>query len=237
MKSYIHCIAIQIICISRIISFSNRYALKSFHGFSFRINTLSNRQLSLNQVYLERAQHEHDVVRTLLIDNFDSYTFNIWQAIAKENNREPSVIYNNNYDFFKYLMRTEFSDFDNIIISPGPGTVLNSADFGICRDIILNSPIPILGVCLGHQGIAYAYGGKICKAPEPVHGRISSILHTENGLFKDIEQETKVVRYHSLITLNDVLNPLPTCLKVTAWTNDGIIMGLEHKEKSIYGKN
>ena len=171
-------------------------------------------------------------MRTLLIDNFDSYTYNIWQLLSEVNGEEPLVVYNNafNYDWDELLL--QLPKFDNIVISPGPGSPDVTADFGICRDAILRSNLPVLGVCLGHQGIAYSFGGVVNRAKVPMHGRLSAVSHTNEGLFQNIPQETNVVRYHSLVVENETLPPE---LRVTAWTSDNVIMGLQHISKPIYG--
>ena len=168
-------------------------------------------------------------IRTLLIDNYDSYTYNIWQSLARVNGIEPIVVYNDCYaDWDTLLQNTDH--FDNIIIGPGPGSPLNHKDFGISADAILKAQVPILGVCLGHQGIAHIFGGEIKKAPEPMHGRLSHIIHSGEDIFEDIAQNTSVVRYHSLIVDN-----LPHELTPIAWTPDKIVMGLKHKLLPIYG--
>ncbi|MBE6051438.1 MAG: aminodeoxychorismate/anthranilate synthase component II [Clostridium sp.] len=167
-------------------------------------------------------------MKTLLIDNYDSYTYNLYQLIAEISGELPMVIYNDQYTWDEVK---EFS-FDNVIISPGPGTPSNKDDFGVCRDVIENSNVPILGVCLGHQGIADTFGAKVVHAPEAMHGRISKVLHNNSGLFSGIPQEFNVVRYHSL-TVDE--NSLPACLEKTAWTSDGVIMGLRHVERPIWG--
>ncbi len=168
-------------------------------------------------------------IRTLLIDNYDSYTYNIWQSLARVNGIEPIVVYNDCYaDWDTFLQNTD--QFDNIVIGPGPGSPLNHKDFGISADAILKAQVPILGVCLGHQGIAHMFGGEIKKAPEPMHGRLSHIMHSGKDIFEDIIQNTSVVRYHSLIVDN-----LPHDLMPIAWTSDKIVMGLKHKSLPIYG--
>jgi para-aminobenzoate synthetase len=171
-------------------------------------------------------------MRTLLIDNFDSYTYNIWQLLSEVNGEEPTVVYNNAFNYNWDELLKNYPPFDNIVISPGPGSPDVYADFGICADAILRSDLPVLGVCLGHQGIAHHFGGVVNRAKVPMHGRLSSISHTNEGLFYNIPQETKVVRYHSLVVENDAL---PSELVATAWTADDIIMGLKHVSKPIHG--
>ena len=171
-------------------------------------------------------------MRTLLIDNFDSYTYNIWQLLSEVNGEEPLVVYNNAFDYNWDELLLQLPKFDNIVISPGPGSPDVHSDFGICKAAILRSNLPVLGVCLGHQGIAHSFGATVSRAKVPMHGRLSSIRHSDNGLFHNIEQDSKVVRYHSLVVEAD---SLPPELRATAWTTDGVMMGLEHISKPIYG--
>lgn len=166
-------------------------------------------------------------VTTLLIDNYDSFTYNLFQDLAGITGRPPIVIRNDAIGWDELCAL----EFDNIVISPGPGRPENEDDFGICRRAILEANVPILGVCLGHQGIADAFGGRVVSAPEPVHGRTSYVHHDASDLFKDIPSPFSVVRYHSLMVDGD----LPACLKATAWTSDGILMALQHRTKPICG--
>jgi anthranilate synthase component 2 len=118
-----------------------------------------------------------------------------------------------------------------IVLSPGPCTP-NEA--GICLDLIAKAggKIPLLGVCLGHQAIGQVYGGKVIRAPEPLHGKLSTIRNTGKGVFKDLPERFQVTRYHSLVVER---KSLPSVLEVTAETPDGIIMGLQHKEHAVHG--
>ena len=166
-------------------------------------------------------------MQTLIIDNYDSYTFNLYQLIAEVNGSLPLVIQNDEMDWESVKQLT----FDNIVISPGPGRPENPTDFGICRLILENSPVPVLGVCLGHQGLAHVYGGKVIHAPEVRHGRLSKIHHDRTDLFKGIPSPFSVVRYHSLLVAED----LPDCLEKTAWTEEGLVMGLRHRQLPLLG--
>ena len=165
-------------------------------------------------------------MKTLLIDNYDSFTFNIYQYIAEVNRVTPMVV-RNNAATWEQLCKLEF---DNIVISPGPGRPERSEDFGVCADAILKANVPILGVCLGHQGIAYLFGGQVDYAATVMHGRPSAIHHDQGGVFKDIPSPFSAIRYHSLY-----VRDLSDQLEKTAWTDDGMIMGIRHRSKPIWG--
>jgi para-aminobenzoate synthetase len=166
-------------------------------------------------------------VRTLLIDNYDSFTFNLFQLLAAVNREDPIVVRNDEAGWSDL----ERLDFDNIVISPGPGRPEHAKDFGVCKDAIEAAEVPLLGVCLGHQGLAYLCGGTVVHAPEVMHGRLSAIFHDESPLYSGIPQGFQAVRYHSLC----VARPLPECLDVTAWTADGVMMGVAHRERPLWG--
>ncbi|KAJ4792305.1 Anthranilate synthase component 1 [Rhynchospora pubera] len=163
----------------------------------------------------------HEIVRTLLIDNYDSYTYNIFQELTVVNRVAPVVIYNDEWTWeYIYDCLYEKKAFDNIVISPGPGSPMCADDIGVCLHILREcGDIPILGVCLGHQALGFVHGAKIAHAPEPVHGRLSEIEHTGHNLFKHIPSGRrsgfKVVRYHSLVIQ---VNSLPKELVPIAWT-------------------
>ncbi len=166
------------------------------------------------------------MIRTLLIDNADSFTFNLFHLLAEVNGCEPVVVPN---DWAEYsLAALEY--FDNVVISPGPGTPLEPADFGICADVIEHAEIPVLGVCLGHQGIAHVNGGTIAHAPEPRHGRVSEIRHSGTGLFASLPSPFGAARYHSLAVAE-----LPESTEATAWSDDGVLMGLAHRNRPQWG--
>jgi para-aminobenzoate synthetase len=166
-------------------------------------------------------------MKTLIVDNYDSFTFNLLQMVAAIDGELPIVVHNDTITWQQILALNPGS----IIISPGPGRPDNERDFGICQQIIRESSIPVLGVCLGFQGIAQIFGGTIDRAPEPVHGRSSRIFHDGNGLFAGIPQGFSAVRYHSLA----VRNPIPPSLRTTAWTSEELPMALEHIERPLWG--
>lgn len=148
--------------------------------------------------------------------------------MAEVNGELPLVIRNDQIDWddLKELA------FDNVVISPGPGRPELAKDFGICRELLQNlNNVPLLGVCLGHQGLGYYYGGTVIHAPEVRHGRLSNIYHNNSDLFKDIPSPFWVVRYHSLL----VSEKLPSCLEKVAWAEEGLVMGLRHSYYPLWG--
>jgi para-aminobenzoate synthetase len=163
----------------------------------------------------------------LLIDNYDSFTFNLQHLLAAELGELPTVCRNDEIPF-DALRRDEFRA---VVISPGPGRPEVAADFGGCRKAILEFDLPILGVCLGHQGLATAFGGAIEPAPAPVHGEATVIRHKGAPMFAGVPESFEAVRYHSWV----VAEPLPACLEVTARSEDGAVMGLVHRERPIWG--
>lgn len=167
-------------------------------------------------------------MKTLIIDNYDSYTFNLYQMIAEVNGELPVVVRNDQWSWAE-LARLSF---ENIVISPGPGHPAREADFGVCGTALLQAEVPVLGVCLGHQGLGHVYGAQVVNAPEIMHGRLSPIYHTHDALFAGIPQGVRVVRYHSLVLAPDTL---PSCLEKIAWTQDGVIMALRHIQRPLWG--
>lgn len=166
-------------------------------------------------------------MRTLLVDNHDSYTYNVFHLLAAASGHEPVVV-NNDAVSWRVLSR---SDFDAIVLSPGPGRPERWHDFGVCRDILRYSEIPVFGICLGHQGIGNMLEGNVTSAPMPMHGRLSHVRHADTGIFEGIPQEFSVVRYHSLA----IAGPPGPEGRVTAWADDGVVMGIEHTERPIWG--
>jgi para-aminobenzoate synthetase len=166
-------------------------------------------------------------MKTLLIDNYDSFTYNLFQLLA-EANGEPPFVVRNDEATWEELSRLPF---DNVVVSPGPGRPERQQDFGVCAQAIVQAEVPLLGVCLGHQGLAWASGAEVVHAPEPMHGRLSAVLHDGSPLFAGIPREFQAVRYHSLC----VRQPLPAELEATAWTSDGVLMALAHRSRPLWG--
>ena len=161
----------------------------------------------------------------LMIDNYDSFTYNLVQYLG-ELGADVSVFRNDQVT----VDRVKALAPDQIVISPGPG---EPDDGGVSNEVIrqLGPSTPVLGVCLGHQCIGHVYGGKVSRAPRLMHGKVSSVYHNARGIFYGVPSPFRATRYHSLI----VEEPLPDCLEVTAFTRDGEIMGLRHKEYPVLG--
>jgi anthranilate synthase component 2 len=162
----------------------------------------------------------------LLIDNYDSFTYNLWHYLG-EMGAETVVRRNDALLADEALaMKPE-----GIIISPGP---CDPDRAGICLELITKAAgkVPLLGVCLGHQSIGQAFGGKVVRAPQPIHGKLAEIKHEGKSLFAGLPSPFKATRYHSLIVERA---SLPACLEITAETDDGLIMGLTHREYNIHG--
>jgi anthranilate synthase component II len=162
----------------------------------------------------------------ILIDNYDSFTYNLVHFLG-ELGANCEVYRNDKISAADVLKKKPKA----IVLSPGPCTP-NEA--GICLELIEKAAgrVPLLGVCLGHQAIGQAYGGKVIRAPEPLHGKLSTIRHTDKGVFKGLPEHFQVTRYHSLIVER---KSLPPELEVTAETTDRIIMGLQHKTHPVHG--
>ena len=193
-------------------------------------------------------------MNVLIIDNYDSFTFNLYQYVGEilhtelsqaQGNPKVSVKRNNEVT----LEDIKLQNYDRIIISPGPGSPEDPAYFGVCSEVIkeLGPSIPLLGVCLGMQGIAHVFGGDVVRAGVPMHGKTSPIRHDGQGVYKGLPQDIEIMRYHSLMVKADTL---PECLEVTAvvsneqFKNDSLIdcvnkgeeiMGIRHKQFPIQG--
>jgi anthranilate synthase component 2 len=162
----------------------------------------------------------------LLIDNYDSFTYNLYHFLGELG--ATLVVRRNDAITVAEALALQPQ---GIVISPGP---CDPDRAGICLDLIaaVTGKLPILGVCLGHQSIGQAFGGKVVRAPSPMHGKVSRIFHTGTGVFEGIPSPLTGTRYHSL-TLER--SSLPDCLEITAWTEDGIVMGLSHRDHAIHG--
>jgi len=170
-------------------------------------------------------------MKVVILDNYDSFTFNLFQMVAELcDGVEPHVFRNDevSLDGIRDLAP------DRIIISPGPGSPEKPEYFGVCHDVILElgEQVPVLGVCLGHIGIVEAFGGRIVRAPEPRHGKTSLILHDGTGIFTGMSEPLEVMRYHSLIAERE---SMPGCLTITAWTDEGLVMGVRHNKWPMVG--
>ena len=162
----------------------------------------------------------------LVIDNYDSFTYNLVHYL-NELGAETRVVRNDALTAAEALgMRAEA-----ILMSPGPCT---PDDAGICLEVLATAPdtLPIFGVCLGHQAMGQAFGGEVIRAKSIMHGKTSAIHHTGEGVFRNLPNPFTAVRYHSLAVKRETL---PDVLEVTAWTDDGEIMGLRHKTRPIHG--
>jgi anthranilate synthase component 2 len=162
----------------------------------------------------------------MLLDNYDSFTYNLYQYLS-ELGAKVLVKRNDEVSVGDVAALSP----EKIVISPGPCT---PTEAGISVALIreLGDTTPILGVCLGHQAIGAAYGGAVVRAPQVMHGKISAIHHAGAGVFAGLPQPFQATRYHSLIVRRD---DLPACLEVTAWTADGLIMGLRHRDLPVEG--
>ena len=191
-------------------------------------------------------------MNVLIIDNYDSFTFNLYQYIGEilqtmDGDEEANVTVKRNNEIT--LADVQAMNLDRIIISPGPGAPDDPAYFGICAEVIevMGKTTPLLGVCLGMQGIAHVFGGDVIRASVPMHGKVSAIRHDNAGVYQGLPQELEIMRYHSLMVQAD---SLPDCLTVTAVVaneeNNDLdltkaalagdeIMGVQHKDYPIQG--
>lgn len=162
----------------------------------------------------------------LMIDNYDSFTYNLIQYLSVLG--EEVVVYRNDAITIEAIKQLNPS---MIVLSPGP---CSPNEAGICLEVVevFKGIIPILGICLGHQTIAQAFGGEIIKAMQPVHGKVHPITHNSTGVFKGLNNPLKVTRYHSLVVNS---KNLPSCFEITAQTSEGEIMGIRHKNYMIEG--
>ena len=166
-------------------------------------------------------------MRILIIDNYDSFTGNLYQLLAAEGHGEPRVVQNDAVTLAEVLDEAP----DAIIIAPGPGRPDQRADIGVCHDVIRHVDVPIFGVCLGMQAVAHAFGAQVRHAEHPRHGIPTQVRHDGDDLFAGVESGFEAIRYHSLeVALNEgcPFEPL-------AWAEDGTLMALRHRERAIWG--
>ena len=166
-------------------------------------------------------------MRTLLIDNHDSFTYNLFHLLAEVNGEEPLVVRNDEAEWEGLAGL----GCDNVVLSPGPGRPERAADFGVCAAILERAELPLLGVCLGHQGLGWAAGAAVVHAPAPVHGEAVGVRHRGASLFAGIPTEFSAVRYHSLC----LAEPLPAALEPIAWSEDGVLMAIAHRRLPRWG--
>ena len=162
----------------------------------------------------------------LLVDNYDSFTYNLFQYLSELG--EQVVVQRNDKTTVEEIEKLKPQ---RIVISPGPSNPQNA---GISNDVIkhFGATLPLLGVCLGHQCIGYSYGGKIGQAKQIMHGKSSLIYHNSQGVLTGLPNPFSAIRYHSLVVEQE---GLPDCLEITAWTDDGEIMGLRHRQYPVEG--
>jgi anthranilate synthase component 2 len=169
-------------------------------------------------------------VKVLVIDNYDSFVYNLVQYIGELG--AETMVYRNDQVTLKQVKELKP---DRIVISPGPGTPEDTRYFGVCTEILqhVSCEVPTLGVCLGHQGIIYAFGGKVVSAKRLMHGKTSKIKHDGKGIFKGVHNPFTATRYHSLAGEK---YSIPSCLEITAESiDDGEVMGIRHTQFPIEG--
>ena len=166
-------------------------------------------------------------MRTLLLDNHDSFTFNLFHLLGEVNGEEPLVVRNDACTWQELATMA----YDNIVISPGPGTPARPSDLGLSAELIRRDDAPLLGVCLGHQALVHLAGGRVELAPEPMHGRLDEVRHEGSGLFHGLPAPLQVMRYHSLVALD----PLPSTLRVLARSRENLVMAVEARGRPQWG--
>lgn len=186
---------------------------------------------AVQEKVVQEKTAQPSVKRVVMLDNYDSFTFNIVQYLGELG---ADVLTHRNDEIS--IADIEALAPTHLVISPGPCT---PSEAGLSMEVIHHfaGRLPILGVCLGHQAIGQVYGGKVVRAPQVMHGKTSAIEHTGQGVFAGLENPLEVTRYHSLVVEKE---SLPECLEITAWTSDdditpGLIMGLRHRKLDIEG--
>lgn len=167
-------------------------------------------------------------MNVLLVDNYDSYSYNLAHLIAAVNGAEPSVITNDDAAWDQ--PEDVLADVDAVVISPGPGRP-HGADVGCSTEVLARRALPTLGVCLGHQLVAVTSGATVAQSAQPRHGHLTTVRHVARDLFRDVPEAFTAVRYHSLT----VLHPVPPQLEVLAWSEDDQVMAIRHRERPWWG--
>jgi anthranilate synthase/aminodeoxychorismate synthase-like glutamine amidotransferase len=161
--------------------------------------------------------------RVVVVDHHDSYTWNLVHLIAGVTGELPDVVEHDEATL------GDLTSYSHVVLSPGPGHPASPRDFRLGREVLLAADRPVLGVCLGMQGLVTTYGGVVDRVP-PAHGEVATVTHDGRGVFCGVPSPFAVVRYHSLAAL-----VLPDCLEPTAWTPDGVVMGVRHRELPLEG--
>jgi anthranilate synthase component 2 len=162
-------------------------------------------------------------IDVVVVDHYDSYTWNLVHLVASVTGVLPAVVEHDQ------VTVSDLSRFTHVVLSPGPGTPEEPADFRVGRELLLRAATPVLGVCLGMQGLVSSYGGRVV-AVEPAHGEVATVTHDGTGLFEGVPSPVKVVRYHSLAAVE-----VPPTLRVTATSEDGVVMGVAHRTLPLVG--
>ena len=169
-------------------------------------------------------------MQVILIDNYDSFTWNLAHQLWALG-VELEVIENDKVSCDQIIQRAPAA----LVLSPGPGRPSRSEDFGVCASLLRDprfTSTPTLGVCLGHQGLAARFGAKVHRAPRVMHGKVSAIYHHGQGLFAGLPSPAPMMRYHSLLVERE---SLPSSLEIDAWTEEGLIMALSHRDRPWFG--
>lgn len=164
-----------------------------------------------------------------MVDNYDSFVYNLARYL-EELGEQVEVVRNDKITIESLEEVRRSGELEGIILSPGPKS---PKDCGICKEIVreMGESVPMLGVCLGHQIIGHVFGAEVKKGVRPMHGKVSAIETTGEGVFKNLPKRYDVTRYHSLVVERD---SLPDCFAVDAWSEDGVLMGMHHKEQPLY---
>ena len=164
-------------------------------------------------------------LRVVVVDHYDSYTWNLVHLVAGVTGELPTVVQHDE------VTAAALDDFTHVVLSPGPGTPERPTDFAVGAEVLRAARVPVLGVCLGMQGMVTAYGGQVRQVP-PAHGLVASVAHDGTGVFTGLPSPFRAVRYHSLAAVE-----VPSCLRVTAWTDDAarVVMGVAHRDLPLVG--